>query len=140
MREGLSTCTLAADPMVFFSEPTTKLNLPSSNSYPFCFPSTGSQGELMQMRFYALPWCFKKESGSLAHSSLFLLLRISTNSHSQMLCGHLLPALCSGLGSPSSGETSCTSGGTSAAEMSLQILSCSPWKWPTLFVSHLAYL
>lgn len=136
MGERLGIDTLAADPLVFFSEPVTKLklNLPSHNSCPLCSPSTGSPGELMQMRFYVISWCFKKAYESLAHSSIFLLLRISTDSHSQMLCGHLLPALCSGLGIPSSDETPCTSGGTSAAEMSLHILSCSLWEQGQLFL------
>lgn len=114
MGERLSTETLAADPLVFVSEPQNSIS-------PHRTLVHSALLGMMQMRFLCLPWGFKKASGSLAHSSIFLLLRISTDSHSQMLCGHLFSALVLG-------ESSCTSVGTFTAEMSLQILSCSPWE------------
>ena len=87
--EGLSTGNLAAVPSAL--PQNHKPQLSSHDSTPFYLASFGTQGEGCKWDFVC--WSFKRAPVSLADSCLLLVGKIPSDSHSQMLCGHLFLAM-----------------------------------------------
>ena len=106
---------------------------PRSSHYDSCmpwvaFPPLEPQVSVQEQQ--PVCWPFKKAPGFLADFLFFQVNRVSTDFHCQMLCRLFLPGSGAlGWGSWHGVETPNSSGGTFAAEISLQILIFPMWVW-----------